>query len=102
EEAGERIRKSTIAVELAAVLDHWAFTRGEIRGADDPSGKAFLRVARLADPDVWRTRVREALERTDRLALLTAAASEEVFRLSPATLYVLGCALPTDKGAIDR
>ncbi len=70
EEAGERIGRSAVAIELAAVLSHWALTRRAIRGADDPSWKALLRVARLADPDGWRTRIRDALERRD----LTSAA----------------------------
>jgi tetratricopeptide (TPR) repeat protein len=97
EGAGERIRRSTVAAELAAVLDHWAFTRRANRGTNDSSWKDLLRVARLADPDVWRTRVREALERGERQALRELAASAEVFRLSPATLYVLGSALLRDK-----
>jgi tetratricopeptide (TPR) repeat protein len=51
----------------------------------------------VADPDVWRTRVREALERIDRQALLSLASSEEVFDLAPATLFVLGGALRMEK-----
>jgi tetratricopeptide (TPR) repeat protein/serine/threonine protein kinase len=97
EEAGHRIGRSTVATELAAVLDDWASIRRMIRGADDPTGKHFLEAARAADPDTWRTRVREALERRDRQALLAAASSKEVFRLSPATLSVLGSILPRDK-----
>jgi tetratricopeptide (TPR) repeat protein len=97
EEVGERIGESTVAAELAAVLDHWAWIRRRIRGENDPSWKALLRVARLADPDVWRTQVREAVERRDRQALLALAASEEVFALSPTTLVVLGCVLQDDK-----
>jgi tetratricopeptide (TPR) repeat protein len=99
EEAAERVRQSTEVVELAAVLDQWALIRRRIRGADDPGGKALLRVARLADPDAWRTRVREALERSDGQALLALASSEEVFGLVPATLSVLGFALLDDEGS---
>jgi serine/threonine-protein kinase len=82
EEAGERIGRSTVAVEVAAVLDRWALIRRNIRGADDPSWKALLLVARLADPDAGRTRVREALERRDRQALLALASSGDVSGLS--------------------
>ncbi len=99
EEAAEHIRRSTVAAELAAVLDHWASIRRTIRGADDPSGKALLRLARLADTDAWRTRVREALEQGDRQALREAAASEEVLGLDPATLSVLGSVLRDDPEA---
>jgi serine/threonine protein kinase/Tfp pilus assembly protein PilF len=95
-EAGERIGKSTVAVELAAVLDRWAWVRRRIRNHKD-SWKALLRMARVADLDVWRTRVRGALERGDRQALLALAASEEVIGLSPATLMVLGASLPVNK-----
>jgi serine/threonine-protein kinase len=95
--AAERMRTSSVAAELAAELDHWALMRRQLRGADDPSWKALLRVARLADPDPGRTRVREALARRDRQALRAVAVSEGVFRLTPATLNVLGCALLGDK-----
>jgi tetratricopeptide (TPR) repeat protein len=99
EEAGARIGRSMVASELAAVLDHWALTRQRIKGADDPSWKNLLRVARLADPDAWRTRVREALERRDRQALRELAAREEVFGLPTVTLDVLGSAFLVDKEA---
>jgi tetratricopeptide (TPR) repeat protein len=93
EEAGQRVAASTVAAELAGVLDSWASTRRENRGPDDPSWKHLVQVARVADPDAWRTRVRDALVRTDRQALLSLASSEEVFGLAPATLFVLGHAL---------
>jgi tetratricopeptide (TPR) repeat protein/serine/threonine protein kinase len=99
EEAGERIGRSTVAAELAAMLDHWALVRRTIRGADDPSWKALLGVARLADPDAGRTRVREALAKGDPQALRELAASEEVFHLPIATLTILGSALGQDEGA---
>jgi len=96
EEAGERIRSSTVAVELASVLDYWVSIRRAIRGEDDPSWKHLLRIARVADPDTWRTRVREALERRDRQAL-RAIVGEEVFRLPVTTLCSLGSALLEDE-----
>jgi tetratricopeptide (TPR) repeat protein len=99
EEAAEHIGRSTVAAELAAALDHWAGIRRTIRGADDPSVKALLRVARLADTDAWRMRLREALERGDRQALREAAVSEEVLGLEPVTLSVLGSALLDDQEA---
>jgi serine/threonine protein kinase/Tfp pilus assembly protein PilF len=89
-EVGQRIAASTVAAELAAVLDQWASARVGNRGVDDSSWKDLLRIARLADPDVWRTRLREALERLDGQALRSLASSEEVFDLAPATLFLLG------------
>jgi serine/threonine protein kinase/Flp pilus assembly protein TadD len=97
EEAAERIRESTVAVELAAMLDEWAVAREKAKGIDDPTRKTLLRIARLADPDPWRSRVREALERKDQKALQELASSEEVFQLPPATLDVLGSALGHEK-----
>jgi serine/threonine protein kinase/tetratricopeptide (TPR) repeat protein len=97
EAAAERIGRSTVAVELAAVLDHWALVRRWIKGADDPSWIALLRVARLADDDAWRTRVRAAVEKKDGAVLRELAASEDVFGLPVATLSVLGSMLMRDK-----
>jgi serine/threonine protein kinase/Flp pilus assembly protein TadD len=97
EEAGERLRKSTVAAELAAMLDHWALVRWRARGADDSSWRHLLQVARLADPDAWRARVRDSLERGDIRSLLAATSSEETMRLPVATLVVLGSALLGNK-----
>jgi serine/threonine protein kinase/tetratricopeptide (TPR) repeat protein len=97
EEAAERIRASTVAAELAAALDDWASARGQVRGEDDPIRKRLLRIARLADPDEWRTKMREALERKDRQTLRELAASKDAPLLSPATLVVLGLFLRDDR-----
>ncbi len=94
EEAAERIRRSTVAVELAAMLDHWFLIRV---GMNDPSWKVLLRVARAADPDSLRTRLRDALERKNRQVLLELASSKEVWELPPATLSVLGSILMLGK-----
>jgi serine/threonine protein kinase/Flp pilus assembly protein TadD len=99
EEAGEQIRQSTVAVELAAELDRWAIVRSSLRGPDDPSWRHLLGVARAADPDALRTRVRETLERRDLQELKELVASREVSRLPPATLSVLGFVLLRDKRA---
>jgi serine/threonine-protein kinase len=99
EEAVVRIRNSTVAVELAAVLDHWASIRRKILGLDDSSWRDLHRVARAVDPDDWRTQVRKALERKDQQALRALATSEEVFELAPATLTVLGSGLADDREA---
>src|SRR5262245_53035982 len=69
QEAGERIRRSTVAIELAAALDDWSMIRRKVRGAGDASWKNLLQVARAADGDEWRTRVREALGRGDQQTL---------------------------------
>jgi serine/threonine protein kinase/Flp pilus assembly protein TadD len=96
EDAGERIGATTVAVELAAVLDDWVGSYRKKVGKNDPSWKHLLRVARAADPDPWRTQVREAMEREDWKALRELAVSDEVFRLPPATLTVVGANLLAD------
>jgi tetratricopeptide (TPR) repeat protein len=93
EESAERIRNSTVPVEICAVLDHWAWVRMILRGPGDSSWRHLLRVARAADPDALRTQVRVTLETGDRSALLKIVASGEVFHLAPVTLDVLGTAL---------
>src|SRR5262249_55447345 len=93
EEGGKRLHRTTVAAELAAMVEHWAQIRRPVKGADDPLREHLLRVARAADLDLWRTRVRDALEREDRPALLQLAASEKVFDLPAATLALLGSGL---------
>jgi hypothetical protein len=41
EDVGERIGRSTVAVELAAVLDHWGMIRWKIGGGGRPKEEAF-------------------------------------------------------------
>ncbi len=103
-EAAERIRRSTVAIELAAMLDQWAMLRRTVKreeelimGKEDPSWRHLLRVARLADPDVWRTWLRKSLERRDWKALRAAARGEEAVHLPVATLLVLGLAITEQK-----
>jgi tetratricopeptide (TPR) repeat protein len=102
EEAGERIRQTTVAVELASVLDEW------VPNCRDKEGKKkkqawnhLLQVARAADPDPWRTQVREAIEREDWKGLQQLAVCGGVFQLSLATLSVVGSAL-LEGGTTDR
>jgi tetratricopeptide (TPR) repeat protein len=88
-EAVGRLRGTSVPIELAAALDHWALVRQTERGPADPSWKHLLQVARAADPDPLRTQLREALERRDGPALEKLARSDEVFGLLPATLGFL-------------
>jgi serine/threonine protein kinase/Flp pilus assembly protein TadD len=74
--AGERLRGRIIATQLAAALDHWADVR---RRLGRTGWRDLLAVSRVVDPDPWRDRLRDALERKDLKALdeLAAAANEE-------------------------
>jgi tetratricopeptide (TPR) repeat protein len=105
-EAGERIRGRTAPVELAAALDEWYFVRrykpapGEDYGRSPAVAarwKHLLRVARAADPDGWRTRLREALEQEDWGAMADLASQEEAAHQFSPTVMRLFHAL--DRGA---
>src|SRR5262249_31407360 len=80
-EAGERGRARTSPRRLAAALEHWSRLRRaqpeEVRKASEPFRKRLLAVIRAADPDVWRSQVRDALEegRTETLTRLAASAT---------------------------
>jgi tetratricopeptide (TPR) repeat protein/tRNA A-37 threonylcarbamoyl transferase component Bud32 len=92
DQVGESIRKTTVAVELAAALDHWAFTHGP----DNPkaaSWKHLLRVARAADPDPDRSRLRDALMQADKKTLMDLATADTALRFLPSTLCMLTTAL---------
>jgi tetratricopeptide (TPR) repeat protein len=86
EQAGERIRETAMAVELAAALDHWALVRRVARGRDDPRWKELLRAARAADPGPWRDRVRQALAQGDGKILADLVGPDDIGRLLPPTL----------------
>jgi tetratricopeptide (TPR) repeat protein/tRNA A-37 threonylcarbamoyl transferase component Bud32 len=59
-EAADRIRRrpQAVAAELAATLDLWAFER-LLRGSSEASCQRLREVARAADDDPWRKRLRE-------------------------------------------
>jgi serine/threonine protein kinase/Flp pilus assembly protein TadD len=97
-EAAERIRAGTISDELVAALDDWAGIR-ERRGW---RGEGHLRaVARAVDPDPWRNRLREALERRPLKVLEELAASAEVGRQYPSSVILLARSL-WNAGATER
>jgi serine/threonine protein kinase/tetratricopeptide (TPR) repeat protein len=88
-QAGAQIGATMVAVELAAALDDWAALRLALSDWTDPGWKHLLHVACVADPDPWRVRLRQELQRRDRAGILDLASSEDVFRLMPATLLWL-------------
>src|SRR5262249_32193868 len=81
-EAARQIRERSVAVELAAALDDWAITRRSLN-RPDVDWKRLLMIARAIDPDEWRTKLREALERRDQKALAEAAKSAQILELPP-------------------
>jgi eukaryotic-like serine/threonine-protein kinase len=84
EKAAERVRASGLRNQLVAALDDWAFCTG-----DRPRRAALLEVARRADPDPWRNRLRDAVGKNDRKALQALAADDAMPAQPAATLVLL-------------
>jgi serine/threonine-protein kinase len=101
--SAERIksRPPATAAPIAMALDDWAVVRRDLR-LDAAGAKRVAAVARLADPDPWRNRLRDALEISDkparRAALAALAASVKDQSLPPVSFDLLGRAL-SDLGA---
>jgi serine/threonine protein kinase/tetratricopeptide (TPR) repeat protein len=93
EEAGARIAGSTVSLELASFLDEWALLRRALRPQSESHWRGLLDIARTADPDAWRTELRDALARPDGPALLTLVSSDRALQLLPWTLNAVGRAL---------
>jgi serine/threonine-protein kinase len=66
--AGAKLAASPVAAELAGVLDQWIFLRRAPWHPNQAGAERLLTVAKLADPDPWRNRLRDTLNdrRTDR------------------------------------
>ena len=67
-DAGARIATAPIAAEMVDALDQWAFVRRVANPRDASKARLLSAVAKAADPDPWRCRLRDALdlEATDR------------------------------------
>jgi serine/threonine-protein kinase len=90
EAAAEALRGSTAAEDFAAALDDWVWLR---RRKLTTEWETLDRVARLADPDPWRVRLREASASEDLAALAELAEEVRDRGLSPRTWQLLGTAL---------
>jgi serine/threonine protein kinase/tetratricopeptide (TPR) repeat protein len=101
-EAVERIRTRSIRLELARALDCWYSARSRMWTSGTPSWTDLLSLAKQADPDAWRIRVREAVERGDIKTLEALAAAADVRQLPPQSLNLLARALkyPTWRGPL--
>jgi eukaryotic-like serine/threonine-protein kinase len=60
-----RARSHAACVSLSASLDHWAFVRRNLARNQD-GARRLSDVARLADPDPWRDRLRELMASSSR------------------------------------
>ncbi len=97
-EAGARIkaRPPAVAMALASALDDWASVRRNDRR--NAAGAASLsQAAQIADPDPWRTDLRNALDEPDKAARLTRLQAVEkkanYDALGPISLHLLGSGL---------
>jgi eukaryotic-like serine/threonine-protein kinase len=98
-EAGLRLASSPVAAELAGGLDQWIFLKRTQRPPDLAGTERLLTVAKLADPDPWRNRLRDNLNErvTDRgrtrAALEELAAGADADTLPEASVTRLAFAL---------
>jgi serine/threonine-protein kinase len=72
-----------VAVEMVNTLDQWAFIRRAMNRQDPSKARHLSAVAKAADPDPWRCRLRDALdlEVTDRKQ--AHAAFDDLAALAP-------------------
>jgi tetratricopeptide (TPR) repeat protein len=92
-EAARRIRAKAIRAELAAAVDDWAAARRAAGKGNDKGWQRLLAVAKAADPDRFRNRLREAWEKGDRKTLQQLAAEPAIVHLPSADVVLLGDAL---------
>jgi tetratricopeptide (TPR) repeat protein len=96
-DTAQQIGQSAIKEQLLAALDNWALV---VHKLNDPDlCRQILKVARLADPDPWRDRVRDGERWNDPKAFGTLAGEVErdqafLARLSPQMLYLVANLLP--------
>jgi tetratricopeptide (TPR) repeat protein len=84
DKAAERVRASGARDDLVAALDDWA------SGTPEAARREWLlEVARRADPDPWRNRLRDAAQKRDRKALQALAADAAMPAQPASTLVVL-------------
>lgn len=96
-EATAAIKKRPIALALATALDDWYLVQ------DDKNAKNLLQIARAVDTDLTRGRIREALEKRDKEALVEIAKQGDAKhdKLSADTALLLGESL-YEIGQIDQ
>jgi len=93
EEAAKHIRGRTIHAELVAALDDWALVRRILEKPDATAWKRLLAVARAADTDAQRNRLRDVLETEDGETVKKLAASMPPASLTGPTVMLLADAL---------
>jgi tetratricopeptide (TPR) repeat protein len=82
-DAGTRAAATPIVVELVDALDQWAFVRRVVNPRDASKARHLAAVARAADPDSWRCRLRDALDLESMDREGARAAFEELAAVPP-------------------
>ena len=94
-----RLAASPVAVELANALDQWTFMPEALSSTTAPRASRLSAIAKIADPDPWRIRLRDTLEVmvTDRRGTLNLlkrlAATADMDQLPEASATRLAFAL---------
>jgi tetratricopeptide (TPR) repeat protein len=89
--AAEQIARRSIRLELATALDAWALWRTAFLPHDE-GWKRLVDIARLADPDSLRNRIRDAIGKDPddrRATLIDLAAAIDMENLPPQTALLL-------------
>ena len=89
----KRIRERAIAGEVALALDDWGRVRRHVHGAQSEQAENLFVLAMDLDPDPRRQRLRQAIADNDLDALLELGTSENLPKLAPGSIFVLGAAL---------
>jgi serine/threonine-protein kinase len=97
-QAAARIRAQAIQGDLVAALDDWAiarFAKGKLLKGKDwrTRWRRLLAVARAADPNPWRRRLRRALAQRDQQTIRRLGARARVDRLPVQSANLLAMAL---------
>ena len=94
------IRNSPICKELVAALDNWFHVRrvlGSFKNKASTDGNELLEIARRADPDPWRDRLRYAIQCDDAETLAKLATDADVLEQPLPTVLLLALALHHNK-----
>jgi eukaryotic-like serine/threonine-protein kinase len=82
-DAGARIAAAPIAAEMVDALDQWTFVRRVLAPWGAPRASHLSAVAKAADSDPWRCRLRDALDLESRDRERARAAFEELAAAAP-------------------
>jgi tetratricopeptide (TPR) repeat protein len=88
DQAAARIRQSSLRGALAVALDDWASVCPDGKGKEH-----LLAIARRADPDPWRNRLRDAVQKGDARLLKQLVGDADLGNQHPVTVVLLADAL---------